>query len=259
MTSQALVGGRLPDDGGRERYGFNQRLFNKLDVDWARSSAEIKAQLDAYFPGRDFVLGHQWKGYADLVHDTYWLASNRCFKRPAALTDIQVLEAEENPNAAKNPKTTERAEKEAKKRLANVLKKWTDADAEVPLAHAVQPRPDDVTQEYAESIRRGQKLFASQQASCTSCHTDYGRTPTYRYDVWGVPNRVRNLTDKDRLWAREPADFARQLKNGIHAANMPAAPVGLTDQDIADLVHFVRELPFPQRLPDDVRQQVNPK
>lgn len=149
--------------------------------------------------------------------------------------------------------------KEASKRLDRVLKRWADADAEAPLLHAVQPRPDDVTPEYAESIRRGQGLFVSRQAACTSCHTDYGRTPTYRYDVWGVPNRVRDLTDKPRQWAREPADFARQLRVGIHAANMPAAPSGLTDQEIADLVHFVRELPFPQRLPDDVRQQVYPK
>jgi len=168
--------------------------------------------------------------------------------------ELELLKALADPDEA-----TADIEKEAKKRLASVLKKWTDADAQVPLTHAVQPRPNDVTPEYAESIRRGQKLFASQQAGCTSCHTDYGRTPTYRYDVWGVPNKVRNLADKDRLWAREPADFARQLRNGIHAANMPAAPTGLTDQDVADLVHFVRELPFPQRLPDDVRQQVNPK
>ena len=149
-------------------------------------------------------------------------------------------------------------EAEAKKRLTAVLKKWTAADEEMPLSHAVQPRPDEVTADYAESVRRGQKLFVSQQAGCASCHTDYGRTPTYRYDVWGVPNRVRNLTEKERLWAREPADFARQLRNGLHAAGMPAAPVELTDQDIADLVHFVRELPFPQRLPDDVRRQVEP-
>jgi mono/diheme cytochrome c family protein len=116
-----------------------------------------------------------------------------------------------------------------------------------------------VTAEYAESIRRGQKLFVSQQAACTSCHTDYGRTPTYRYDVWGVPNRVRDLTDKTRHWAREPADFARQLKVGIHAANMPAVPSGTTDREVADLVHFVRELPFPQRLPEDVRRAVEGK
>ena len=140
--------------------------------------------------------------------------------------------------------------------LAKVLKKWEAADAEKPLTHAAQPRPDDVTPEYADSIRRGQKLFVSQQAGCSSCHTEYGRTPTYRYDVWGVPNRVRDLTDKPRHWAREPADFARQLKYGIHAANMPAVPNGTSDQDVADLVHFARELPFPQRLPDDVRQQV---
>ena len=37
---------------------------------------------------------------------------------------------------------------------------------------------------------------------------------------------------------------------------MPAVPSGTTAQEIADLVHFTRELPFPQRLPDDVRRLV---
>ncbi|MCU0702377.1 MAG: cytochrome c [Fimbriiglobus sp.] len=168
--------------------------------------------------------------------------------------EVELIKALADPDEAPSD-----IEAEAKKRLAAVLKKWTDADAEVPLTHAVQPRPEAVTPEYAESVRRGQKLFTSAQGACTSCHTNYGRTPTYRYDVWGVPNEVRNLTDKERHWARTPEDFVRQLKYGIAAAGMPAAPAGLNDQDLADLVHFVRELPFAERLPDDVRREVYPK
>lgn len=210
--------------------------------------ADVKQAIQKGVPGSTM----QATGLADA--EARQLAGYTVFLSVRGEVELELLKAMTDPEEAPAD-----IETEAKKRLASVLKKWTDADAEVPLTHAVQPRPDNVTPEYADSIRRGQKLFASQQAGCTSCHTDYGRTPTYRYDVWGVPNRVRNLTDKDRLWAREPADFARQLKFGIHAANMPAAPAGLTEQDIADLVHFVRELPFPQRLPDDVRQQVNPK
>ncbi len=179
------------------------------------------------------------------------LAGYTVFLSVRGEVELEVLKALADPDESPAD-----IEAEARKRLASVLKKWDDADEKAPLTHAVQPRPDDVTAEYAESIRRGQKLFVSQQAGCASCHTDYGRTPTYRYDVWGVPNRVRDLTDKPRHWAREPADFARQLKHGIHAANMPAVPSGTTDQEIADLVHFTRELPFPQRLPDDVRRLV---
>lgn len=147
-------------------------------------------------------------------------------------------------------------EREAKAQLAKVLKRWADADAEAPLKHAVQPRPDEVTGEYAESVRRGHKLFVSEAVGCAKCHTDYGRTPTYRYDVWGVPNRVRNLTERERYWAREPADQARQLTVGIPAANMPGLPADTSRQDVADLAHFVRELAYPERLPDDVRKAV---
>ncbi len=210
--------------------------------------ADLRSAIQKGVPGTTM----QATGLPD--NEVWQLAAYTMFLSVRGEVEMELLKALADPEEGLAD-----IEGEAKKRLASVLTKWTDANAEQPLTHAVQPRPDDVNAEYAESIRRGQKLFVSEAAGCVSCHTDYGRTPTYRYDVWGVPNRVRDLTDKPRQWAREPADFARQLRHGIHAANMPAAPSGLTDQDIADLVHFVRELPFPQRLPDDVRQQVTPK
>lgn len=147
-------------------------------------------------------------------------------------------------------------EREAKRQLAKVLAKWVAADEPMSEFWMVQERPDEVTAEYAQSIRRGHKLFVSEAIGCTKCHTDYGRTPTYRYDVWGVPNRVRNLTDRERYWAREPGDLARQLTVGIPAANMPGLPVHTPMKDVADLAHFVRELPYPERLPEDVRKAV---
>ena len=166
------------------------------------------------------------------------------------------VEAEVVKALADPEEGTTDVEREAKAHLAKVLKKWADADAEVPLKHAVLPRPDEVTGEYAESVRRGHKLFVSEAVGCAKCHTAFGGTPTYRYDVWGVPNRVRNLTDRERYWAREPADMARQLTVGIPAANMPGLPDDTSQKDIADLVHFVRELPYPERLPEDVRKAV---
>ena len=104
----------------------------------------------------------------------------------------------------------------------------------------------------AQSIRNGQRLFAGN--ACLSCHESYGRTAAYRYDIWGLPNKIPDLTQPEYRWGREPADLARTLKHGIKPANMPA--VMLKDGDIADLVNFLRALPYPAQLPSDVRTDV---
>ncbi len=141
--------------------------------------------------------------------------------------------------------------KEAKRLLAECLKAWQSANADGPLSVVVPPRPDSVTPEYREQLRRGAALFASNKTACMSCHVDYGRVPQYRYDVWGAPNRVRNLTDKERYWIKEPADLARIIRHGIPAANMPAN-LTLSDAEVQDLAAFVQELPYPARLPEDL-------
>jgi mono/diheme cytochrome c family protein len=104
----------------------------------------------------------------------------------------------------------------------------------------------------AQSVRQGHVLFKAN--ACLSCHEAYGKTTAYRYDVWGLPNKVQNLTQPEYHWGREPADLARHLRHGIKPANMPA--VQLKDADIADLVNFLRALPFLAQLPADVRSEV---
>lgn len=141
---------------------------------------------------------------------------------------------------------------EARKRTADVLRKWTAAQADGPPVPAIPERPDPPTAEHHESVRRGQKLFAT--AGCVSCHEGYSTRNVYRSDVWGLPNGVRNLGHPERHWGNDPADTARQVRFGIPAANMPAAV--LTDDALIDLVSFVRDLPYPARLPPDVRSVV---
>jgi mono/diheme cytochrome c family protein len=142
---------------------------------------------------------------------------------------------------------------EASKLAHAVLRKWVEAQANGPAPVAVPDRPEVPTLEYHGSIRRGQKLFVS--AGCVSCHEGYGKTSVYRADVWGLPNHVRNLSEPTRRWGSHTADMARQIRCGIRAANMPSAAT-LNDDEVRDLVNFVRELPYPKRLPDDVRSEV---
>jgi mono/diheme cytochrome c family protein len=144
-------------------------------------------------------------------------------------------------------------EAEARRLTKRVLGAWEAARSPLPAGPPIADRPEQPTPEYHESLRRGMKVFAT--AGCLGCHERYGQTPTFRSDVWGLPNAVRNLTDRDRRWALADADLARQARHGIAAANMPAVPA-LNDADLTDLTNFVRELPYPKRLPADVLAEV---
>ena len=93
----------------------------------------------------------------------------------------------------------------------------------------------------------GHALFVG-AAGCASCHADYGRQEQYRYDVWGVAVRPADLTAGDYHGGKEPADLFRRVRCGIPGAGMPAAPAALTDEQVWDLVAFVRALPVPRQL-----------
>ena len=112
---------------------------------------------------------------------------------------------------------------------------------------AVHTQPDLEGEALTESIRRGRRHFANN--ACLSCHEAYGRTPTYRFDIWGLPNKIPDLTQPEYRWGREPSDLGRTLKHGIAPANMPA--VILKDDEVADLVNFLRALPYPAKLPPE--------
>jgi hypothetical protein len=52
VTSSFLTNDRFASSGDSSRPGFNQEVFNRLDLEWRTSSAEIEAQLQAYYPTR---------------------------------------------------------------------------------------------------------------------------------------------------------------------------------------------------------------
>lgn len=142
----------------------------------------------------------------------------------------------------------------AKQTLQKALHAWIKADEPNPWTMTVADGPKETTPEYTESIRRGAALFGSAKTGCATCHENYGSTPTYRYNVWGIPYRVRDLTQRDRHFVRDGLDAARLFKFGLHSANMPAQPE-LSEQELIDLVNLTRELPYPARLPAELRFQ----
>lgn len=142
----------------------------------------------------------------------------------------------------------------AKDRLSRILNDWLKGEAAAALAQP--PEPDDSAKQSA--IRRGFELFnAKGTTDCTTCHEDYGRRATYRYDLWGTVVRPAELTAAGFKGGSRPEDLFHRIRGGIQPVGMPAHPA-LTDAQVWDLVWFVKALPYPRELPDDVRAKVYP-
>ncbi len=133
-------------------------------------------------------------------------------------------------------------------------------------ANASQPKADPEEMKRDEAIRRGYTLFQT-QAGCAACHLDYGRKRNYKWDVWGTVTRPANLTSGVYRGGRRPIDFFYRIRAGIGPSGMPAqdlvkerkghlSAAGLTDDEIWDLVEFVRALPYPGMLPLEIRDKI---
>jgi len=134
------------------------------------------------------------------------------------------------------------------------LRAWARAEGEV--IAVVRPDVPDDSPELADSIRRGHTLFVDAKgAGCASCHVSYGREGKLQYDVWGTLLKPANLTDVKRKASDAPEDLFRRVRAGIGPSSMPAAST-LTDVQTWDVVHFLKALPYPDRLPSDVRAAV---
>ena len=142
---------------------------------------------------------------------------------------------------------------EAAAALKADLKAWAAAESRV--IPATPPAVADGSPELAESVRRGHALFLDAKGGgCVTCHADYGRDAKYQYDVWGTRIKPAPLTDVRKKGGDAPEQLFRRIRGGIPGSNMPA--LMLPDAQVWDLVHFLRALPYPDRLPEDVRGAV---
>lgn len=143
-------------------------------------------------------------------------------------------------------------------RLRAILAEWEQAEAAPPLP--AEPEGEEAgSPKHAEAVRRGFTLFtAKADNSCISCHGEFGRKPVLRYEVWGTVAKPANLTDNTLKGGSRPEDVFARVRFGIPPVGMPAHPK-LTGREVWDLVRFVRSLPYPVQLPEDVRDAVYPK
>jgi mono/diheme cytochrome c family protein len=148
----------------------------------------------------------------------------------------------------------------ARQKLTKWFKAWSDAqqktlNPEVPMN--LEPRNAGGDAASAERVRRGHTLFLASRSACSSCHIDYGRNAAWRYDRWGVAVKPSNLTEGHSRGGSEPLELFRRIRAGIVASGMPAANQ-LSEEEVWDLVAFLKSLPDPRHLPADVRRAVYP-
>jgi mono/diheme cytochrome c family protein len=151
---------------------------------------------------------------------------------------------------------------DARAALRAVLGQWLKAEGEL-MRPSVPPDLDGPGPWPAAdegSLRRGLALFTDAQGptACVTCHEDFGRRAKYRFDVWGTLVRPADLTGRVTKGGGRPIDLYCRLRGGIGPSGMPAV-TALSDDQIWDLVRFVRALPYPAQLPPDVRGRVYPE
>lgn len=141
--------------------------------------------------------------------------------------------------------------KDMKRVVKAIGNSWLSAQSEaiVPV-----PYPNYAKEEMKQSVKRGMALFTANEAqlkelkikvaaSCVSCHKDYGRQATYRFDDWGTLVRPADLTKGVYRGGRRPVDLYYRIHSGINGSGM--APFGsLEGKQLWDIVNFVRALPY---------------
>lgn len=152
-------------------------------------------------------------------------------------------------------------DKVAEETMTVLLGGWAKSNA-TGIEPAPYPYKKGDREQLAASIRRGFTTFTDPkgQGSCIKCHVDFGRQAPFRYDSWGSLVRPANLTAGVYRGGRRPIDLYWRISGGIPGAEMPKAEFEQgKDKSINpfwDVVNFLQALPYPQMLPEDVRDRI---
>lgn len=145
--------------------------------------------------------------------------------------------------------------------LGKYLAEWNPKSAP---AEAERGTPQWVASDFADgkpnpdAVRRGYALFTDLDGvGCLKCHIDFGRKAKYRYDDWGTLVKPMDLTLGVYRGGDTAEDHYHRVRWGIAPSGMPSVEK-LNDDQIRDLLHFVRALPFPNKLPEGVRERIYP-
>jgi len=147
---------------------------------------------------------------------------------------------------------------QAVENLRTIARQWVSAqEDDARIMPQKYPYDGDPADPPRESIVRGYHLFNG-DAACIGCHTDYGRNAPFRYDKWGTIVRPANLTAGVYRGGRRPVDIYYRIHSGVNPSNMAGTSDTIANDPrrMWDLVNFVKALPYPAMLPDEVRDKV---
>lgn len=148
-------------------------------------------------------------------------------------------------------------------RYETVCNNWLDAQNNRIVPESTPPKLTDETR--IKAIKHGFELFQGKGGaaggggvSCISCHIDFGRQSTYKFDEWGTIVRPANLLTGIYRGGRRPIDIYWRIHSGINGTGMPDSK-GMPANDRWDLVQFVMALPYPKMLEQaGIKDQILP-
>lgn len=158
--------------------------------------------------------------------------------------------------AADKTKADEVAPERAMFELSDTLKKllpvWERSNR-TPIEIADDPY--QTPGERLTAAARGHAIYLdAAQGGCVSCHTNYGRSAPFAFDVWGGVTKARDQTIATFRVSRQPNDIYTRVMCGIPGVNMPshADALKVRPEDAAaarnrmwEVVHFVRAISDP--------------
>ena len=152
--------------------------------------------------------------------------------------------------------------------VQEVVDSWREAAGKVS---SVPPRPSWTEEQRLAAVEKGRKIYYG-AGGCAGCHgdTQLGDGNRALYDFWtnpimeqakkdpgavgqyvalgAMPPRAlppRNLRSGIYRGGRRPIDLFWRVRNGIEPSQMPvAAPDKLSDENVWEVVEYVRSLPF---------------
>ena len=154
----------------------------------------------------------------------------------------------------KNVEDDELADDSMAGNMKIVDKRWVEAngpDKKTKPPAASMPSGDKL----AASIENGNKLFHSDKAKCSTCHGDEGRGDGSAainpktgqgilIDVWKNTIYPANLTLGVYRGGQRPIDLFYRVANGIKGTPMPGFRSSFTDEEVWDIVNYVRQIPY---------------
>lgn len=217
-----------------------------------------------------YIIHLSFRGEVEVHVMRYWIDDSRkLYDRPTA-EEIEYVRASLQGSADSQiqidemTKITVPTEETIKAAMAGIEEKFNEAlEGYAPRWIAAQDsaiQPDKYPYEDTEeallaSAARGANLFTLPgEASCVSCHKNYGRESPLSFDAWGTIVRPRDIVNGFYRGGRRPIDLYYRVWSGINGAGMASYDKTLrpTEEDKAkgidkiwDLVNFMQVIHYP--------------